>query len=347
MRAELQRVNGNGERPGCCCGRRIRPRKRAVRLLWSLPVIAVLAAAGFLAWRYLRPHASGVANIQSIAVLPFANASKRSRDGLPRRRSVQEITNSLSRVSDLQVMAHSTVSALQTRRQDDPQGVGARIARRCRADGAVAEHANDSTLGKRNWSNVDGGKLWGKNGTGATMKRRRAVCKGQSRPRFAKAATGYGFSGTERGKSLAKVGTHDPEAIKLYNSRPLTSLDEFATGDYRVNNPILPSGYWRDPNLTRQPTLALSLAYSLCRDSSAVISWKEIDAQGEGGGEEGFGIGRLRSPIPMSLIGLYRLGLRLRLEQCRQRIQARHRNWHHAAGLFFYNTDVSRTTVRT
>ena len=45
-------------------------------LLWGLPAIAVLVASGFLAWRYLRPHASGAANIRSIAVLPFANASK-------------------------------------------------------------------------------------------------------------------------------------------------------------------------------------------------------------------------------------------------------------------------------
>jgi serine/threonine protein kinase len=45
-------------------------------LLWVLPVIAVLAASGFLTWHFLRPRTSPDAAVRSLAVLPFANAGK-------------------------------------------------------------------------------------------------------------------------------------------------------------------------------------------------------------------------------------------------------------------------------
>ena len=77
IRTDLQRLKRDTESGrGAAAVAESRPRKRSLRLLWSLPVIAVFAVAGFLAWRYLRPHASGAATIQSIAVLPFVNASK-------------------------------------------------------------------------------------------------------------------------------------------------------------------------------------------------------------------------------------------------------------------------------
>jgi TolB-like protein len=61
--------------------------------------------------------------IHSIAVLPFANASKDPEMDYLGEGSSEEITNSLSRLPNLQVMARSTVSHYKAR-QDDPQGVG-------------------------------------------------------------------------------------------------------------------------------------------------------------------------------------------------------------------------------
>jgi serine/threonine protein kinase len=121
MRADLKRLKRDTE-SGKTAATTAEPqrRKRLLRLLWSLPVIAVLAAAGFLAWRYLRPQTSGAATIQSIAVLPFANASKDPEMDYLGEGLSEEITNSLSRLSDLQVMAHGTVSRYKAR-QDDPQ----------------------------------------------------------------------------------------------------------------------------------------------------------------------------------------------------------------------------------
>jgi len=72
IRAELQRLKRD-TKGGKIAAAEFRPRKIPFRLLWSLPAIAVLVVAGFLAWRSLRPHSSNATSIQSIAVLPFAS----------------------------------------------------------------------------------------------------------------------------------------------------------------------------------------------------------------------------------------------------------------------------------
>jgi hypothetical protein len=54
-------------------------RTHSPRLVWSLVAGAaaiVLVGSAFLAWRPLRSRSSGATPIHSIAVLPFANASK-------------------------------------------------------------------------------------------------------------------------------------------------------------------------------------------------------------------------------------------------------------------------------
>jgi hypothetical protein len=84
-------------------------RKRSHRAVLSLAGAVLLIVAAFLAWRFLRSRPSDAVPIHSIAVLPFANASKDEMDYLGEGLS-EEITNSLSRLPSLQVMARSTVS---------------------------------------------------------------------------------------------------------------------------------------------------------------------------------------------------------------------------------------------
>ena len=109
IRAELQRLRRDTESgktgvpttPG-----RLIP---SSRLLWSSAAVFSLGVA-FLAWRFEHSHASEVAPIHSIAVLPFANASKNPDMDYLGEGISAEITNSLSRLPNLQVMARSTVS---------------------------------------------------------------------------------------------------------------------------------------------------------------------------------------------------------------------------------------------
>jgi TolB-like protein/Tfp pilus assembly protein PilF len=211
MRAELQRLRRDTESGKAVATAEARPQKRPLRLAWSLPAIAVLVAAGFFAWHYLRSHASGAATIQSIAVMPFANATKVPEMDYLGEGLSEEITNSLSRLPNLQVMARSTVSRYKAR-QDDPQGVGRDLHVDAVLTGRVAEHGNELDVETELVNVASGAQLWGeryKRSTNDAALLQAAITTevtSQLRPRL---------SGTER-ENVAKVGTHDPEAYQLY-----------------------------------------------------------------------------------------------------------------------------------
>jgi serine/threonine protein kinase len=234
-------------------------RKRPLRLLWSVPLIAVLAAVGFFAWRYLRPHTSGAATIQSIAVMPFANASKDPEmdylsDGLS-----EEITNSLSRLPDLQVMARSTVSRYKAR-QDDPQGVGRELHVDAVLTGRVAEHGNELDVETELVNVATGAQLWGeryKRTMSEAALLQAAITTevaSQLRPRL---------SGTER-ENVAKVGTRDPEAYQLY-LKGRYRIYESTEADVNAGIEYFHQAIQRDPNYAAAYA-GLSHAYNIADD---------------------------------------------------------------------------------
>jgi Tfp pilus assembly protein PilF len=79
------------------------------------------------------------------------------------------------------------------------------------------------------------------------------------------------LSGTER-ESLAKVGTHDPEAYQLY-LKGIYFVDKFAQADYRVTIQYFRQAIERDPNYAAAYA-GLSLAY-LCAEILGLLSPEE------------------------------------------------------------------------
>jgi len=71
--------------------------------------VIVLIVAGGLAWFLSNSHHSQVAPIHSVAVLPFVNSGVGAEADYLAEGISEEVTNSLSRLPDLRVMAHSTV----------------------------------------------------------------------------------------------------------------------------------------------------------------------------------------------------------------------------------------------
>jgi eukaryotic-like serine/threonine-protein kinase len=121
---------------------------------------ALLAiAVVLLTWRFVR--SSDVVPIHSIVVLPFANASKDSEMDYLGEGLSEEITNSLSRLPDLKVMARSTVSHYKLR-QDDPQGVGRDLRVDAVLTGRVREHGNELGVETELINVGTGTQLWGK-----------------------------------------------------------------------------------------------------------------------------------------------------------------------------------------
>ena len=184
------------------------------RLLWRFVASAaatLIVGAAFLAWRTLHSRSSDQTPIHSIAVLPFANASKDPEMDYLGEGISEEITNSLSRLPNLKVMARSTVSRYKSR-QDDPQGVGHDLHVDAVLTGRVLEHGTELDVESELVDVGTGAQLWGerytRNANDASLLQA-AITRdvaSQLRPQL---------SGSER-ESVAKVGTRDAEAYRLY-----------------------------------------------------------------------------------------------------------------------------------
>ena len=255
IRTDLQRLKRDSE--GGPAGAAIAeslPRKRAVPLLWTVIVLVVLGVGAYLAWYYLRSHTGGGASIRSIAVLPFANASKDPEMDYLGEGLSEEITNSLSRIPDLQVMAHSTASRYKSR-QDDPQGVGRELHIDAVLTGRVAEHGNELDVETELVNVATGAQLWGesykRNMSEAALLQAAITTEVANQLRLR-------LSGSER-ETIAKVGTRDPEAYQLY-LKGIYFADKFAQADMKSTMADFRQAIDRDPNYAAAYA-GLSLAY--------------------------------------------------------------------------------------
>ena len=246
MRAELQRLkrdteSGKSAATVAEAGTRILSHRR----LWGIVAGAaavVLVGAAFLAWRSLHSRTSDATPIHSIAVLPFANASKDPEMDYLGEGISEEITNSLSRLPNLQVMARSTVSHYKSR-QDDPQGVGHDLHVDAVLTGRVVEHGGELNVETELVNVATGAQLWGERYTRSTSEAsllQAAITRdiaSQLRPQL---------SGTEQ-ESLAKVGTKDAEAYQLY-LKGRYRFERFTKEDFQAAAEFFDRAIARDPN---------------------------------------------------------------------------------------------------
>ncbi|HUO13410.1 MAG TPA: protein kinase [Verrucomicrobiae bacterium] len=215
------------------------------RRVWTVvagTVAVLIAATAFLAWRSLRSRTSDATPIHSIAVLPFANASKDPEMDYLGEGISEEIINSLSRLPNLQVMARSTVSHYKLR-QDDPQGVGHDLHVDAVLTGRVAEHGSELNVETELVNVATGAQLWGERYTrsandGASLQAviTRDIAS-QLRPQL---------SGTAR-QDLAKVGTKDAEAYQFY-LKGRYHVDNWTAEDLKAAAEFFDQAVARDPN---------------------------------------------------------------------------------------------------
>ena len=215
-----------------------------------------LACSGLLAWRSLHSRTADATPIHSIAVLPFANASKDPEMDYLGEGISEEVTNSLSRLPDLQVMARSTVSHYKSR-QDDPQGVGHDLHVDAVLTGRVVEHGNELDVETELVNVGTGAQLWGERYTRNTNDAsllQGAITRdvaSQLRPQLA---------GSVR-DSLAKVGTRDAEAYQLY-LKGRYYLEKWTPEDLKAAAEFFDKAIARDPNY--------AAAYAGLADASAI-----------------------------------------------------------------------------
>jgi serine/threonine protein kinase/tetratricopeptide (TPR) repeat protein len=222
---------------------RAKPRGRRVLWATAASVVAIaLVGTAVLVWRFLHSRTADATPIHSIAVLPFANASKDPEMDYLGEGISEEITNSLSRLSNLQVTARSVVSHYKSR-QDDPQGVGRDLHVDAVLIGRVIEHGNELDIETELVNVGTGAQLWGERYTRSTNDAsllQAAITRdvaSQLRPQLA---------GSER-DSFAKVGTKDAEAYQLYLKGRL-HFEQFGDEDERVAAEFFEKAVTKDPN---------------------------------------------------------------------------------------------------
>ncbi len=162
IRADLMRLKRAVDSSTAIAEPKATSPKYSRRFVWGFAAIAAVLIAGsaFLPWHSLVSRSSGNPSIGSIAVLPFANASNNSEIDYLGEGMSEEITNSLSRLPNLTVMAQSTVSRYKSR-QEDPQGVGRDLHVDSVLTGRVAEHESDLTVEVELVNVATGAQLWG------------------------------------------------------------------------------------------------------------------------------------------------------------------------------------------
>ena len=154
----------------------------------------------------------------------------------------EEITNSLARLPNLQVMARSTVSHY-TARQDDPQGVGHDLHVDAVLTGRVLEHDSELNVETELVNVVTGAQLWGERYTRSTKDAsllQAAITRdvaSQLRPRL---------SGTV-GRDLVRVGTKDAEAYQLY-LKGRYHFEKWTPEDFKAAAEFFEKAIARDPS---------------------------------------------------------------------------------------------------
>jgi serine/threonine protein kinase len=214
MRTDMQRLKRDAETGKSAAATAVEPTTQSRRTLWRIVAgvgAVLIASAAFLAWRSLHPRTSDATPIHSIAVLPFANASKDPEMDYLGEGISQEITNSLSRLPNLQVMARSTVSHYKSR-QDDAQGVGHDLHVDAVLTGRVLEHGSELNVETELVNVTSGVQLWGERYTRST---RDASLLQTDITRDVASHLRPQLGGAQR-ERLAKVGTQNGEAYQLY-----------------------------------------------------------------------------------------------------------------------------------
>ncbi len=126
---------------------------------WIFPAAAALVlllAVG--AWWWFRPH--GTSTIQSVAVLPFVNATGNPdgeflSDGL-----TEDIINQLAQLPELRILARSTVLRFKNK-DEDPQKIGKELQVEGVVSGRITQHGDEIAVETDLVNVSDGTQMWG------------------------------------------------------------------------------------------------------------------------------------------------------------------------------------------
>ena len=183
-------------------------KRRVTTIAAAVPLIVLLIAGGFALRSLLTAHT----DVDSIAVLPFANGSRDASidylcDGIS-----DTLINNLSQITKLRVMARSTTFHYKGA-PIDPKQIGKELGVSAILVGNVVERGNALNMQAELIRTADGSQIWGSQYNGlandaASFQQRIAAD-------VIRVIRGRLEAGQQQAK-ISKRGTDDPEAYQLY-----------------------------------------------------------------------------------------------------------------------------------
>ena len=171
-------------------------------------VLAVVAGGAITYW--LRGR-SETKKIDSIAVLPFVNATADPNNEYLSDGLTESLISSLSQLPDLKVMARSTVFRFKGN-QEDPQKIGKALDVSALLLGRVTQHGDEVSVQADLVSTADGTELWGSH-----YERKSAeITQVQSDIAHDVSKRLRSQLSDDKKQHLGNAGTSNPEAYRLY-----------------------------------------------------------------------------------------------------------------------------------
>ncbi len=135
----------------------VEPRSgRKYLIAFTAAVILIALAAGV----YFLRGKSGSSKVNSIAVLPFVNATADPSNEYLSDGLTESLIGTLSQVPDLKVMARSTVFRFKGK-QDDPQQIGKTLQVAAVLVGRLVQHGDHVAIEADLVNTADGSEIWG------------------------------------------------------------------------------------------------------------------------------------------------------------------------------------------
>jgi eukaryotic-like serine/threonine-protein kinase len=185
-------------------------RSRNLLVFRAVGVVVVVVVVIGAAVYWMRAG-SGARRIDSVAVLPFVNATADANNEYLSDGLTESLIGTLSQVSDLKVMARSTVFRFKGK-EDDPQKIGQQLQVSAVLVGRITQHGDEMGVQADLVSTSDGSELWG------SHYERKAADITQLQSDIARDVSKrlrVQLSG-EKQRRIGSAGTTNPEAYRLY-----------------------------------------------------------------------------------------------------------------------------------
>ncbi len=184
------------------------PRHSRIYLIAGIAALVLIVAA---AGAYFLRGKSPTGKIDSIAVLPFVNATTDPTNEYLSDGMTESLISSLSQLPNLKVLARSTVFRYKGK-EDDPQKIGQALEVKALLLGRIIQHGDHVAVQADLVSTADGTEIWG----GHYDREMADITQVQGDiTRDISSKLQIQLSGNEQ-QRMEKAGTTNPEAYRLY-----------------------------------------------------------------------------------------------------------------------------------